>query len=180
MAATRHNRELKAYCDDFRPIRGVLKGIGATFIERKDQVDYFFNLPEAHDASGTKRLKLRIENQNRQLIYYYDRRASGSRSVEFQLLEVSDPQIKSIFETALGVKLVVKKHREVWRKDNTIFNLDRVDGVGKIFEVEVEVGRDDPQNHQIAYYKGIFEPHVSEEIVGSNEDILSGQSDPDQ
>ncbi len=40
------NREMKSFCDDFRPIRGILRDIRATLAGQKDQVDYFFFLPD--------------------------------------------------------------------------------------------------------------------------------------
>ena len=40
------NREIKAYCPDFVPVRQLLKDDGATFIEAKEQVDYYYHLPE--------------------------------------------------------------------------------------------------------------------------------------
>ena len=169
----RINREIKAFCKDFRPIRRILKKVGATFLERKEQVDYYFFLPDSAGNKGSRRLKLRVENRRSQIIYYHDKNHSGLRSVRFQLFEVSDPQIRDVLETALGVKVVVKKRREVWKKGNAIFNLDNVVGVGKIFEVEVELSDGDDQDQQIVYYQNLFGPHLGEEIIGSNEDLVA-------
>ena len=41
----RLNREIKAYCPDFKPVRSVLRGLEAAFIEVKHQTDFF--LPPA-------------------------------------------------------------------------------------------------------------------------------------
>ena len=67
----------------------------------------------------------------------------------------------------------MKKRREVWKKGNAIFNLDNVVGVGKIFEVEVELSDGDDQDQQIVYYQNLFGPHLGEEIIGSNEDLVA-------
>ena len=69
--------------------------------------------------------------------------------------------------------MVVKKRREVWKKGNAIFNLDNVVGVGKIFEVEVELSDGDDQDQQIVYYQNLFGPHLGEEIIRSNEDLVA-------
>lgn len=37
----RVNREMKAFCPDFRPVRKLLKEIGATPAGQKHQTDYF-------------------------------------------------------------------------------------------------------------------------------------------
>lgn len=170
---TRLNREIKGFCGDFRPIRGVLREIGATLIGRKQQVDYFFFLPDSPGKATSRRLKLRIDDGRPRLIYYYDRNEPDSRSVEFQVFEVSDPAIKDVLEGALGVRTVVRKRREVWKKGNATFNLDEVEGVGSVFESEVEISQDDDGPEQIAHYRKLFGPYLGEEIIGSNEDLVA-------
>jgi len=77
-------RCIKAFCPDFQPIRQILTGIGATCIEQKKQIDYFFLLPIRTDAPGSRRLKLRVENDQPRWIYYYVRNQEGSSLVNFQ------------------------------------------------------------------------------------------------
>ena len=78
-----------------------------------------------------------------------------------------------LLEAALGIRAVVRKRRELWRKDNVIFNLDDVQGVGRILEVEAQAkaGRDVDQ--QVNQYRRLFEPHLGDDIVGSNEDLVA-------
>ena len=104
---------MKSFCDDFRPIRRILRDIGATLAGQNDQVDYFFFLPDLPGKASSRRLKLRIDDGKPRLIYCYDRNQPGSRSVEFQVSEVSDPQIKDILEVALGVRTIVRKRHLV-------------------------------------------------------------------
>src|SRR3972149_2079332 len=78
---------------------------------------------------------------------------------------------------ALGVRAVVRKRREVWKKDNATFNLDRVDGVGKVFEVEVEVTDGTGEGGQIDHYRELFGAYLGAEIAGSNEDLVAGRSE---
>lgn len=167
------NREIKHYCPSFRPIRRVLRDIGAISLGRRKQVDYFYNLPTTNDARGTRRLKLRVENRKQHLVYYYDIHQSGLRTSRFQLFPVRDPNIKKLLDIALGVKIIVRKRREQWRKDNTLFNLDAVEGVGRIFEVEVQLGENDDQDQQINYYRSLFGPYLGSAITASNEDLVS-------
>ena len=78
-----------------------------------------------------------------------------------------------VLAAALGIRAVVRKERELWRKDNVVFNLDTVEGVGQILEVEAQArdGRD--IDLQISEYQRLFEPCLGERIVGSNEDLVS-------
>ena len=169
----RINREMKHFCPDFKPIREILRDLGAAFVEEREQVDYFFFLPDSPDKADSRRLKLRIENGKKQIIYYYDRNQPDSRFVDYQVAQVNDPLIKDVLEAALGVRTVVKKHREVWKKENTLFNLDRVHGVGAIFEVEVEQREGYDPEQQLAHYQDLFRPYLGPRISGSNEDLVS-------
>ncbi len=132
----RLNREIKAFCPDFTPVRQELQALGAEFVEVKEQTDFFYHLPPSTDGVP-RRLKLRVEPGQTQVIYYYDRQEGGARTSRFQLWQVADEQIQDVLNVALGVKVVVRKQRELWRKDNTVFNLDTVDGVGQVFEAEL-------------------------------------------
>ena len=173
---TKLNREIKAFCKDFRPVRTVLRDIGATLVGRKVQVDYFFILPDSPRPAGPRRLKLRVDDGKPRLIYYYDRSQPGSRRVEFRVIEVSDPLIGDVLRAALGVRAVVRKRREVWKKGSATFNLDKVEHVGKVFEVEVEVKTHGDREEQIVHYRRLFGPYLGEDIAGSNEDLVAAAS----
>ena len=168
------NRETKAYCPDFTPVRQLLSDLGATFGEVKEQVDFFYYLPPIGDGEETRRLRLRVEKGEEHLLYFYDRQDANLGISSFQLLKLNDPQIKSLLDVALGVRLVVRKQREIWRKENVVFHLDKVEGLGQIFEIEAvsEDGRD--INQQVEDYQRRFDPYLGSYIAGSNEDLLSG------
>jgi adenylate cyclase, class 2 len=169
--AMRLNREIKAYCPDFEPIRRVLREVEVTFAGRKEQVDYFFVLPDGEGNPRQRRLKLRTDDEGARLIYYYDREEPNSRNVNFEIAEV-DAATKELLEAALGVRAIVRKRREIWKQANTRFNLDEVDGVGTIFETEVEGVEGDDSSKQLAGYRELFAPYLGEEIAGSNEDLV--------
>jgi adenylate cyclase class 2 len=166
------NREIKTYCPDFTPVRQLLRDLGAAFIGVMEQLDFFYHLPVIGDEEGTRRLKLRVEDGKRQLIYYYGRQETGVRTSRFQLWEVRDPQVKEVLDAAMGVRAIVRKQRELWRKENVIFNLDVVEDVGQVFEVEAlaEDGRD--VEAQVAEYRHCFGPYLGPYITGSNEDLV--------
>ena len=169
----RLNRELKAYCNDFAAARRLLRDHRAEFVEVKEQADYYYYLPLVDAGGGTRRLKLRIEKGKRELIYYCEGQEAGARTSRFQIAEASDPKMGDVLAAALGVTAIVRKQRELWRKDNVIFNLDTVEGVGRILEVEVQArdGRD--IDLQISEYQRLLEPCLGDYIVGSNEDLVS-------
>lgn len=165
------NRAIKNFCPDFMPIRQILTQLNATFVEAKDQEDYFFTLP-SNTRTTIPRLKLRIENKQPCCVYYYDRGRTDHSLIQFQVFDIHDPAIKELLTTVLGVQTIVHKHREVWRKDNALFNLDTVDQVGQIFEVELELTAMHDHLLQAAQYSQLFKPYLGSAIVGSNEDIV--------
>ena len=167
------SREIKAYCPDFVPVRQLLRDLGAVLIGVKEQVDFFYHLLTLGAEEEPRRLKLRVENGERRIIYYYDRQEKGTRTSHFQIWEVNDLQVKEMLDTALGIRAIVRKQREHWRKENIVFNLDMVEDVGQIFEIEVlaEDGRD--IEDQLAEHRIRLEPLLGPYIAGSNEDLVT-------
>ena len=177
------NRELKAYCADFAAVREILRAREAVFVEISEQVDYYYHLP-AGDVStgdisaGTRRLKLRVEKGTGTLIHYREHQEAGARTSRFQLWSVDDLGIGEVLEAALGARAVVRKQRELWRKDNVIFNLDNVEGVGQILEVEVKDEDGCDIDQQLDEYRSVLGPVMGSYIVGSNEDLISALNSP--
>ncbi len=172
LVVTRLNREIKAHCPDFEPVRRILRESGAVFIEVKRQEDFFYHLPVSDNEKGNRRLKLRVEKGLRQLIYYRDRQEGRARTSSFQLCEVNAPEISDVLKAALGVRAIVRKSRELWCKGNVIFNLDTVEGVGQILEIEVQANEGCDVEAQIREYSGLFGPHLGSYVRGSNEDLV--------
>ena len=174
----RLNREIKAYCNDFATARQLLRSHGATFVEVKQQVDYYYRLPPADSADGTHRLKLRMEHGKGELIYYCEGQEAGARTSRFQTALTDDPLMRDVLAAALGVRAVVRKQRELWHKDNVVFNLDTVEGVGEILEVEVQAQDGCDIDLQITEYQRLFKPCLGDHIVGSNEDLVVAANSP--
>ena len=174
----RLNREIKAYCPDFAPVRAILREQSAEFVEVKEQVDHYYLLPPGDEAGGTRRLKLRAEKGKGTLIYYWDLHEAGARTSRYQLAEADDPLMGELLDAALGTRAVVRKQRELWRKANVVFNLDRVDGVGQLLEVEV-LAEDGCDIDALAKeYRRLFAPCLGSYIIGSNEDLVAPLNSP--
>ena len=169
------NLELKHYCSNFNKIRKVLKEIGAKKEIIKSQTDYFFKLP-----NSKARLKLRIE-EKRQLLVYYERpdflKAKSTIS-KGRLYNVRDSQLLPFLSSVLGIKVIVKKKREIWRKSNTVFHIDNVKGVGGIFEIELQKeGKiTDTDQKQFKAYQNRLLPYLGKVIKGSNADLIPSAS----
>lgn len=170
------NREIKAYCPDFAPVRELLRDSGAILIETKEQVDHYYHLPVLGEEEGTRRLKLRIEGEKRELIYYRDYQEKGTRVSQFQLWQMPDHGVTEVLNTVLGNRVVVRKQRELWHKDNIKFNLDNVDGVGLIFELEAQDMDGFDIEVQVEEYRRRLVRHIGPYITCSNEDLVRNRS----
>lgn len=168
------NLELKHLCSDFSAVRKILKIIGAKKEVVKIQKDFFFELPKKQGANP--RLKLRIENKEETLIYYDrpDFKKGKETNAKIKLYEVKDKELLSFLKESLGVKAIVEKRREVWRKENTVFHLDEVKGVGKIFEVELQkFGKINQEDVRIfKKYQTELLPYLGKVVRGSNVDLV--------
>lgn len=167
--------ELKYFCKDFAAVRTALKEIGAKKVIVKKQKDYFFNLPKNNNSKVPPRLKLRVEGKKQTLIFY--QRASFSTTTntpsDIILLPIQDSKILSFLSRVLGVRVVVEKTRELWKKENTIFHLDTVKDVGNIFEIEVwsSPKTELKDSQKFAEYKRKLLPYLDKIIKGSNENL---------
>lgn len=172
------NLELKHYCSDFVNVRKVLSKMGAKKEVVKRQVDYFFELPKK--LGGTSpRLKLRIEEKIKTLIYYErpDFVKAKDTTSDIKLYDVKDNDLLPFLERSLCVKAVVDKKREVWRKVNTVFHIDTVKGVGGIFEIELQKkGKINEKDKRLfSYYQKELLPYLGKVIKGSNVDLVKKQ-----
>ncbi|MFA5933823.1 MAG: CYTH domain-containing protein [Candidatus Paceibacterota bacterium] len=170
------NLELKHYCSDFQKIRTVLKQIGAKKDVVKNQKDYFFELPPVK-KNNSPRLKLRIEGKEQTLVYYErpDFTKAKGALADIKLYVVKDQELLPFLQKVLGVKAVVEKKREVWKKGNTVFHLDTVKGVGTIFEIELQKrGKvTDKDRELFKSYQDKLLPILGRVIKGSNVDLVS-------
>ena len=124
------NIEIKARSSTPEYVRQYLLDHNADFKGTDEQTDTYFNV-----TSG--RLKLRegiIENN---LIYYTRNDQAGPKSSQFHLVKVEDAKgLKEVLEKSIGVKMIVKKTREIYYIDNVKFHIDEVPGLGSFIEIE--------------------------------------------
>lgn len=167
------NLEIKYHCHNFLPIRKVLAEIGAKKVGIFSQKDYFFNLPSAN-LKVPKRLKLRIEGDKSTLIYYERGNFENDKNTraDIVIFDIRDKKLLDFLRKALGVKAVVSKRRELWKKGNFVFNLDTVETVGRIFEIEMVTGGKE-EERKFNEYKKKFLPYLGKIVKTSNLDLTS-------
>lgn len=170
-ATLSQNLEIKRYCPDFRPIRLVLRQIGARHVVTKRQVDTYFNLA-GDGLARFRRLKIREQLRRAELVGYADSYAGGLRDVDYEVVRVPK-SLKAVLTGALGVSAVVTKRRELWTLPGTLFNLDTIEGVGRVFEAEVVLSHGETTDAARELLE-LFVPHLGERIEGSNEDLVGG------
>jgi len=163
-------RAVKRFCPDFQPVRHALETLGVSFRRNCWQIDYVFLVP----GSESRRVKLRIEDE-RQFVYLYDRDQPDYSPNDFQFFELNAPQIKDIIAAILPTRAVVRKQREEWQDGNAVFHLDTIDGIGRVFEIEL-IFPDQGSNPGIDLYDKHLEPLLGEAIKVSNEDLLAART----
>jgi len=126
----RLNVEIKARCANHDAVRGVLERLGSRKVGVDHQIDTYFRVPNG-------RLKLREGGIENSLIHYQRPDQSGPKTSDVLLYRVNpDPSLKAVLSRALGVLVVVDKHREIHFVDNVKIHLDEVDSLGRFLEIE--------------------------------------------
>lgn len=125
------NIEIKARCADASFIRQFLIGCNADFKGMDEQTDTYFKVKNG-------RLKLRQGNIENSLIFYDRENIAGPKMSNVNLFAVdhNSDLLKQLLINANGIKVVVKKKREIWFIDNVKFHIDEVEGLGSFVEIE--------------------------------------------
>ncbi len=124
------NVEIKARCKNGDDVRACLLSKGADFKGTDQQTDTYFNVQKG-------RLKLREGNIENNLIYYERPDQAGPKQSAFQLVKVEDAAgLKKALASANGIKVVVRKKREIYYIGNVKFHIDEVPGLGSFVEIE--------------------------------------------
>jgi adenylate cyclase class IV len=169
MAKIRHNLEMKRFCPDFRPVRSVLRSIGAEPMGVRRQTDTYFKMPFRPDGSS-QRIKARRERRRTTMIWYSDSYADGVRNVEYVIASI-DGSLITLLAKALGVSAIVRKSREQWQLPGVLFNLDTVDGIGRIAEIEVIAEATADPYGTFRRLGDQLDPYLGEYIEASNVDL---------
>jgi len=124
------NVEIKAICNDPSFARSYLVTHKAIFKGIDEQTDTYFNV-------NAGRLKLREGNIENNLIFYNRTNQAGPKSSHFHLVKIEDPKgLKEVLERSCGIKMIVRKRREIYYIDNVKFHIDEVPGLGSFIEIE--------------------------------------------
>ena len=124
------NVEIKARSNRFNEIRQFLLQQRAEFKGIDEQTDTYFQVPEG-------RLKLRQGKIENNLIFYNRPDQPGPKQSNFHLVKIEEGDaLNALLAQALGVKVVVKKRREIYYIHNVKFHLDSLEGLGNFVEIE--------------------------------------------
>lgn len=161
--------EIKARCEDHDKIRNIISKKGARSIGVFDMEDVYFNVPQG-------RLKARMGDIKDILIQYDREDISTPKKSEFlvSVIQKGSNIIPSLCK-ALGVKVVVRKKREVWILNNIRFHIDNVEELGKFIEIEAR-GEDEDDlpklKEQIKEFLDLFNIAEDNFIAGSYSDLM--------
>ncbi len=126
------NVEIKARCVDPSSVKNYLADNNADFKGLDEQIDTYFTVTNG-------RLKLREGNIENNLIFYNRSNQTGPKSSHFHLVKVEDAKgLKEVLRKSCGVKMIVRKRREIYYINNIKFHIDELPGLG--FFVEIEAG----------------------------------------
>lgn len=126
-----NNIEIKARCSNPGFMRNYLQQHHADFKGTDFQTDTYFKV-------NNGRLKLRQGNIENSLIYYNRENKAGPKLSEVTLFPVSQKSelLKKTLIQANGIKVEVKKKREIYFIENVKFHIDEVQGLGSFLEIE--------------------------------------------
>lgn len=164
------NIEIKARCPDPAAVRQYLQANKAVYIGTDEQTDTYF-----HTING--RLKLRegvIENN---LIFYERPDQAGPKNSSFHLVKVEDAGgLKDALASSMGIKVVVRKKREIYYIQNVKFHIDEVPGLGAFVEIEAgnllhDLAKEKLQE-QCAFYMHELDIHPKDLLETSYSDML--------
>jgi predicted adenylyl cyclase CyaB len=125
------NIEIKARARDFERLKKLVECLSDTTCELLVQEDTFFNI-----SSG--RLKLRIFNPDYgELIYYERPDTTGPKQSKYIISKTLEPfTLRATLVASLGIKVVVRKQRLLYKIGQMRVHLDDVEGLGLFVEFE--------------------------------------------
>ncbi|XOU94631.1 MAG: class IV adenylate cyclase [Candidatus Kerfeldbacteria bacterium] len=144
--------EIKAQVKNFTEVKKNLKKIGAKYIGKKNQIDYYYSLYKR--SIGKKRGSVmrvrhdRIIGETR-LEFHKPKNIYAAEEIELEVHSL--PIVKRILkEMKAKQEFVIDKERLVYRKGKIEIVLDTIKALGTFVEVEIE-GRDTKKNRKLLY-----------------------------
>jgi predicted adenylyl cyclase CyaB len=160
------NLEIKVSYKNLGKLQDGLKAIGAKFIVVLAQKDTYYKTDKGL-------LKLRIDGDKTELIYYNRNEKNAKRWSEYYTLQISDSKPEQFFSRLYKVEVVVKKNRKLYMYKNTRIHLDTVQGLGTFVELEsmVKTTRKAAENEFKFVMENLHLP-VEKELRMSYRDLL--------
>jgi len=164
------NVEIKAKCSDPDFIRNYLLSQKADFKGVDNQTDTYFNVTNG-------RLKLREGNIETNLIYYERSDQQGPKNSNFNLVKINDTRgLKEALTKSIGIKVIVKKKREIYYIKNVKFHIDEAGGLGSFIEIEAgnifaDLSQDELKK-QCDFYMNEFKIKPEDLVAVSYSDLL--------
>jgi len=164
------NVEIKAKSQRNEQIEQLLQAKKALYKGEDHQIDTYFNVPNG-------RLKLREGNIEHALIHYNRANQNGPKVSDITYYQPTDSQdLKAALTAALGIKVVVDKHRKIFFIDNVKFHIDIVKDLGTFVEIEAidkegTIGQKALEK-QCQHYLQLFEIPTSDLLATSYSDML--------
>ena len=139
------NIEIKARYQRTRHTDETLAKIGAHFEKIETQTDTYFGV-------NNGRLKIRERDSGPpQLIQYFREDEERPRPSYYEIVHLRDVEkVKETLEREHGIRVIVKKKREIWIWENVRIHFDIVEELGDFIEFEAVLkdDRDIPGERQ--------------------------------
>lgn len=142
---------------DHRQVKDKLKEMGARPVGVEKQSDTYYNAPHRDFAETDEALRIRCVNGTSVLTYKGRKLDKVSKTREEFETVVEGDEARSIL-LSLGFKQSgrVRKSRDVYRYNDFIICLDKVEGLGEFVEIEL-MAESDPGSDIEFHRKRIFE-----------------------
>jgi adenylate cyclase, class 2 len=126
------NYEIKCKITNSREVKNWIAGFNNFTYSIEKQTDIYYKV-------NCGRLKLRIINDSKGNLIFYDREEqTGKRVSKYIISETENfKELDSILRKLLRVTIRVHKIREIYVHQNIRVHLDRVKNLGKFIEIEI-------------------------------------------
>lgn len=121
------------------------------------------------------RLKLReIDKKESQLIYYDRKESTTEMWSNYQIVKVDEPgRLKEVLAASNGIRVVVKKIRDLYMYENCRIHIDEVEGLGSFIELEVIHKDSETKTKELfKFIKEKLSAEIEENINESYSDLL--------
>ncbi len=142
--------EVKFKVDDPESIKKNVEEI-AEFIVEKEEVDLYFNHPCRDFLLTDEALRIRKDKEGITLTYKGKKIDFETKTREEVKVKVEDfVRMKRVLES-LGFSIAgeVRKIRRIYRMDDVILCLDRIENLGNFIEIEIETEKVDEGKRKI-------------------------------